>query len=506
MSLEQIKYKLSECFNNHQPILLYNDSADKRNDLILTIHTKNGGKVDNVQYISTKEADTLLKNMERQHFYEEEKKAKEELGIRLISIVPYDLKSIGYDKVKKEILNKSEENFKSTKEYWEYLDCRSRNGESVYRLLVNGRLWIKNSEYIPTAKTSGFGEVYGKQALIWGSFLSDYKGTLFVDNLECDKGHDDVLNYCKLADEIKNDKVSVNWLVVYVHNRDNFPEPFLNLFKQVSLDLGNEEAGVEPVTETAKPNEHQDGKVVLTHEPPQEDIKDEYIFRKDGERWYIKFENEVLKPEDSDGFNYIHYIMKYYYQKSITPRELYQAIKGIKASVKDDNISMETYSVQSKEIDEANLEELNKLNDDSSGKHKHKVGMQQFDEEFEALNKVETKKILDQWKREKENLENKKAELLEEGRNSEAEDIGNDIINKQKLLDAATRQGHDSEHKQYYDLVSKAIKKAKDKIRELSIKEGFGESLLIWNHFEDSIHIRNSLYSYNPQNHLNWIF
>ena len=122
--LSPIEKELLECYKSHQPVLLYNDTSDKRNDLILTIHANNGGKLNDVQYISTEETDAILKNIERQHFYEEEKKMKEELGVKLISVDTSlnFVEHIGFDEVKKEILNKSRENFKSTKKFWEYLN------------------------------------------------------------------------------------------------------------------------------------------------------------------------------------------------------------------------------------------------------------------------------------------------------------------------------------------------------------------------------------------------
>ncbi len=109
------------------------------------------------------------------------------------------------------------------------------------------------------------------------------------------------------------------------------------------------------------------------------------------------------------------------------------------------------------------------------------------------------------WKKEKKNLKNKAAELKEEGRISDAEVIEKEIKDKQKRIDAAIRQEHDTEHKQFYDMVYKAIDNAKKKIKELSAKEGY-KSLLIWNHFEDSIDYKSSHYSYNPKNPIDWEF
>ena len=236
------------------------------------------------------------------------------------------------------------------------------------------------------------------------------------------------------------------------------------------------------------------------------DTQKVYVFRKDGERWYIKFENELLKPEDLDGLKYIHYLMESYYQKSITPNKLYHAVKGIKTLDKDVNSSVKTYSVELEEIDESTLEELNKLNGSSSDKSSmRKSKMTQSEKEHERYTKGEIKMIVEGWKKNKETLKNKAAELKEEGRLSEAEVIEKEIKDKQKQIDVATRQEHDKEHKRFYDMVSKAIDNAKKKIKKLSIKEGY-KSSLIWNHFEDSIDYKSPHYSYNPKKLIDWEF
>ena len=50
------------------------------------------------------------------------------------------------------------------------------------------------------------------------------------------------------------------------------------------------------------------------------ETKDKYVFRKDSERWYIKFEGEVFKPENLDGLGFIHYLMENNNKKQITPK------------------------------------------------------------------------------------------------------------------------------------------------------------------------------------------
>ncbi|MCP5003370.1 MAG: hypothetical protein GY941_05375, partial [Planctomycetes bacterium] len=73
---------------------------------------------------------------------------------------------------------------------------------------------------------------------------------------------------------------------------ENIPPAFNNLFEKVNLD------------DKLKAEEKLQNQV--------EESKNKYIFRKDGERWYIQFEDEVIKPENSDGFEYIHYLVAFH--------------------------------------------------------------------------------------------------------------------------------------------------------------------------------------------------
>lgn len=226
---------------------------------------------------------------------------------------------------------------------------------------------------------------------------------------------------------------------------------------------------------------------------PQKEPKNKYIFRKDGERWYIKFENEVLKPENLDGFGFIHYLMQY--DKKITSKKLYQAVKGIKTSNKDEGESFKTYSVESKTIEKAQLGELKERYSNSE--------MLQCENELIKMNKNKIKKIVEILKKDKEALINKKSELEENGRFSESDDIEKEIKDVQEKIDLTTRQEHNPEHKQFYDLVYKANEKAKEKIKALSAKEGY-DSLLTWNHFEDLNLFSDSHYFYNPTDPIDW--
>ncbi len=283
MSLEQIKDKLSQCFKNHQPVLLYGDSLDKRNNIILDTHTKNGGKLYDVKYIGDKEEHVFLQDIAK----EREKKEREWLRNDNISLSRFERFKL--DGIQKEIHNKVRKNFKSTKKSYKYLDCKGKNGESVYQLLANDCLWCKieipYSEYglIPLEKTSSkeFLETYRNPVPILGNYLYGFRGTLFVDNLKCDnKNNEDVVYFYKLVaviinliDAIKLIDVfkenSFNWLVVYVHNRDNFPVPFLNQFEQIYLE--DKETVVEPARTTIESE--------VENSLPKEEPKDKYVFR-----------------------------------------------------------------------------------------------------------------------------------------------------------------------------------------------------------------------------------
>jgi hypothetical protein len=52
--LSPIEKKLLECYKSHQPVLLYNDTLDKRNDLIMTTYIDNGGNLNDVHNIPVK--------------------------------------------------------------------------------------------------------------------------------------------------------------------------------------------------------------------------------------------------------------------------------------------------------------------------------------------------------------------------------------------------------------------------------------------------------------------
>lgn len=248
----------------------------------------------------------------------------------------------------------------------------------------------------------------------------------------------------------------------------------------------------EPVAKIAKSKEKQQGDEESLSEKTE---SNNCIFRKDGERWYIKFKDEELKPENLDGLEYIHYLIQNNNNKPITPKNLYLAVKGAKMPNNDEDDFLKTYSVQAKEIGKAQHGELKEHHSNSE--------MLQFENKLIKMNKNEIKKIVAILKEDKETLINKKSELEEGGVFSESEDIKKEIKDVQQKIDLVTRKEHNPEYKRFYDLVSKAMQKAKEKIKKLSIEDNHNSSLT-WNHFKNSITLKDQHYSYNPTTPIDW--
>ncbi len=252
MSLKQIKEKLSQCYKNHKPVLLYNDTSNKRSNIILDIHVENGGSLYDVKYGGNKEKRVFLQDIA------DERNEKERGIKRTIKDCIGTFERFQLDETQRKIHNKVRKNFKGKKKAYRCFDCAGKNSKSVFDLLINYHFWdevkIPASRYglIPIENMPGneFLKDYRNPVIIYGSNLLDYKGTLFVDNLKCSNS-EDVLYYYKLAEEIRNNKISVNLLIVYVQVRDSFPEIFLNLFEQICIE--EEKAVVEPVKEVARP-------------------------------------------------------------------------------------------------------------------------------------------------------------------------------------------------------------------------------------------------------------
>ncbi|MCP5006979.1 MAG: hypothetical protein GY941_23975 [Planctomycetes bacterium] len=226
----------------------------------------------------------------------------------------------------------------------------------------------------------------------------------------------------------------------------------------------------------------------------KEETVREYIFRKDGERWYIQFEDEVIKPENLYGLRYIHYLIEND-KDSFKPKELYQTVIGTKIPNKGEEDSVRTYTVDPKKIEKAQLGELKEHHTNTEAAAQKNV--------LEQTNKREIRKLVKLLKKEIEKLENEKLKS-EEGGCFLEEDVESKINEKKKQINVLTRELNDPEHQQYYGLVFHAIDKAKDEIKDMNRKE-YPDTLKIWNHFKgDTIYFKEGRYSYKPTTHITW--
>lgn len=191
-STEEIKAELSKYYKKRRHVLLYGNSRINPKGLVLDVHIENGGRVDTIQYVGREKEEVFLKNI---------------------------AEALNNDKLKNEDPRKRYEEvremYKSSEKSWRHL-------KGIHNVLYEDWYNIK----IPCGPTLN----------VRGDEFLDFKGTLFVDMLdyELDK---DAEYLCKLAAYIKEGKVSVNWLVVYIYNgRDYAPASFLDQFKHICLD------------------------------------------------------------------------------------------------------------------------------------------------------------------------------------------------------------------------------------------------------------------------------
>jgi len=298
MSLEQTKIKLSECYKNSHPVLLFGDSDIDRKALIRKVHTDDEGKLEafekdskydefmnecEIEYRKIKEEykkedKEYLRNHSNLHdavmrykgFEEESKDKKTKTNTEYRNWIKMrDKHENKINNIKEKILDELPKYIMSTNRTWKYVDCGLlKRGLDVYLELVPKKnLDVVESRIEPVP--------------FEGSCLFDHKGTLFIDNLHCDienkKNRD---SFIKLANIIEKGKledkddplysnkygtlepfllpkkrdVSVNWLVVYVHSIDDFPECFLKLFDEENrIDIGQ-------ISETATSNKQHENK------------------------------------------------------------------------------------------------------------------------------------------------------------------------------------------------------------------------------------------------------
>jgi hypothetical protein len=251
-TINDIKDTLSECYESRKHVLLHGKDSKNSIDMVLDVHASNGGNVDVVQFIAnekyskekvfeTRVGRVLVKANERYGMSEIElsdcPEAKEEVKkYRRIR-----------DKVDKEVRDR----YKSTESNWKRLDCKGESILSVYNRLVDGEHW--QDIEIPPLDDGDRDNLYSLARVeISGSYLSDFKGTLFVDNLQCDTAKD-IEYFFKLAEAIK--KSSLRWLVISTRSLDKLSKVKvlrglfkpLSLSKETTYDEMQADTGVEAV-------------------------------------------------------------------------------------------------------------------------------------------------------------------------------------------------------------------------------------------------------------------
>ena len=140
-----------------------------------------------------------------------------------------------------EIENKVREHFKSTAKSYCEIDFTSDKGKDVYSFLVQKNV-VDNIEILhdPVISKPFF------SVPIYESYLLDFKGTIFLNNLECDRlCSEDDKYYLEIADIIRQKPGC--WVIAYAQNPEVFSREFTApyVFKSIRLS----DIGVSSVTE-----------------------------------------------------------------------------------------------------------------------------------------------------------------------------------------------------------------------------------------------------------------
>jgi hypothetical protein len=247
---EQIKDQLSECYEEHQPVLLYGEDNIGRLDLVQEIHEKKGGVIYPVEYVASEsEPDSkifineIVKQLKIAIYGERNKKTTLITGAKMVGNPSLRKKSINIQKLA-EIENKVQLHFKSTDKCFREIDCEPCNGgEDVYDYITKNTLLAN----IPIFKNPS------AQVPINESFLFGFKGALFLNNfykynstnnkrdLNCYRLLGGIIKDRKLVNPITNEQVNVafSWLVIYADVDDPkkvFSPKFRKQFVEIPLD------------------------------------------------------------------------------------------------------------------------------------------------------------------------------------------------------------------------------------------------------------------------------
>lgn len=218
---EQIKKKLTKCYEKKLPVLFYGVSSIDYFDLVMQIHKANGGKESAWEYFGSDKSLNTMNAMA-----DGVKKAIEERDYARMDEIIRDCKSTSSTMVSFD---------------WRTYDCNGLYKELAtkegYRDL-NHMLLHMDIKCLGTKVNMFLDFEKTDDGQYWQHSLLERKGLLFIINLFCQTDEDKMI-YERLAPNIKdrkdNDHISGDWLVMHTHELKGFPDYFLNQFQLVPL-------------------------------------------------------------------------------------------------------------------------------------------------------------------------------------------------------------------------------------------------------------------------------
>lgn len=234
-----------------------------------------------------------------------------------------------------EIENTVRKHFKSTNKTYEEIDCKTDKGKEVYSILVQKNVLDDIAVLHDPVLNEPFFSVP-----IYESYLLDFRGTIFLNNLECDRHcREDNDHYLEIV-KIISQKPGC-WLVAYTEDFTKFSDKFLDVFGKISL---NE----KDVTQASLTGRQPEGGIGQTNAKNNLSKQLEYIrLDEDDNMFYAKVkgkDREEKKPLKLSGqpYDILHCLWYKYDSKtqkaSVTIDEVLHKA-GIKEHKKGDNIS-----------------------------------------------------------------------------------------------------------------------------------------------------------------------
>ena len=238
--LTSIEKQLIECAKSKKPVLFHGEDTIGYHDLVLRTYTE-ALIEQGIKGING------IVNFELEYF---DSKGK--------SVSIQELKGVHGSRHKDEVLKRIIGHFtncdsESTVRTRKIIDCTGMNGKEVYAELVE----------LPAIEDKEFGLYKKKEKL---KTIDDYdyeqqqnkgylfqcKGLLILDNLQINPGNsEDITYYIKLGKIIRDkekgiEHFTVNWLVAYTQNPDDFPPDFRKQFEEINLEPGLEKKPAVP--------------------------------------------------------------------------------------------------------------------------------------------------------------------------------------------------------------------------------------------------------------------